>query len=198
MAGTGENKNACFVIGITGPSGSGKTSLAKSLVGELPRAVLIPEDPKFFKAPAPASYRDRDPISETPSHVDWDAYLTHLQHEINEREGDELVLVEHFLLLHDARVVQELDALLFLENFGNWKLCRDRRIQRNPIRSGSECKHLSQYYENHVWPNYQLHCQSSARQYCLEFSHSSKVLDCHSSLKEMVDQALHAIREWTK
>jgi hypothetical protein len=41
--------------------------------------VLFLEDPKFFKAPATASYKDRNPASETPSHVDWDAYFCALE-----------------------------------------------------------------------------------------------------------------------
>jgi adenylate kinase len=115
---TGDNKShkRCFVVGITGPSGSGKSTLTQCLADQL-SGFLVSEDPKFFLAPAAASYEHRDPMSETPSHVDWDAYITHLRSEITNC-NTRILLVEHFWLLHDARVVQELDGILFLDTFG--------------------------------------------------------------------------------
>jgi uridine kinase len=91
------------------------------------QARLFPEDPKYFLAPKASSYRDQNPDSETPDFVHWDAYVTDLQNCL--KLGDDSTtsntnrttrildvwIIDHFLLLHDPRVVQCLDVLIFLD-----------------------------------------------------------------------------------
>jgi uridine kinase len=186
----------CLVIGITGPSGSGKSSLAKRLAQSL-RAALFPEDPKFFLASASASYEHRDPVSETPSHVDWDAYVVSLRSKIQEENS---MVVDHFLLLQDDRVVEELDVLLFLDPGSDddaRNRCRERRVNRNPHRPPEEERHLRRYYDNHVWPSYQVHGEGPTRIYCRNHSSKSKILDCrHAALDEVACQAIQFVNAW--
>ena len=124
-----------WVVGIVGPSGSGKSTLSHRLAsllnnpldnyGSFPgncTGTVFPEDPKYFKAKAALSYNDRDPISETPTSISWDDYAFDLQQAVskmslkaNDSKADSILLVEHFLLLHDKRVKGELDLLIFLD-----------------------------------------------------------------------------------
>jgi uridine kinase len=113
-----------------------------------------------------------------------------------------IVIIEHFLLLHDPRVVQELDGVLFLDpgQDNGMHLCRERRVHRNPNRSEDEQNHLRRYYERHVWPSYQEHCESSARSYCRQNPEGSRILDCSADvpLKQVLSQALSTIHEWSR
>jgi len=213
-----------FVIGIVGPSGCGKSSLATSLRAVFD-GVLFSEDPKYFKAPAAESYQDRDPASETPTSVDWDAYVNDLHSMIHRadvhaffssvlsRESlaapassyHSVVLVEHFLLLHDDRVVQELDALFFLEPSGSdeeaLKICMERRLNRKSNRSAEEVEDFQAYYHKLVWPSYKKLCQSQAREFCKmrssDDSHPRAVhVDCSLPETEIVDQVRGYVEEW--
>ena len=213
-----------FVIGIAGPSGCGKSSLATSLCEAFDGFVLH-EDPKYFKAPAAPSYKDRDPSSETPAFVDWDAYLNNLEHVIHRAftnswsdtmpssaavpvsRRQKVIVVEHFLLLHDERVVKELDALLFLEPFGDDKeamrLCMKRRVNRRSNRSAKEVEHLRNYYQQHVWPCFRKYCQSQARAFCeqhlSEGSHPKAIrIDCRLPEADIVSQVRLHVEEWMR
>ena len=190
---TTRRHDGCLVVGITGASGCGKSTLTKRLATELSGAIL-PEDPKFFKSPASASYQHRDPASETPSHVDWDAYVSCFQSMI-ETCPPRLLLVEHFLLLQDPRVAQELDVLLFMD-CGTMEIGRNRRIGRNLSRTDEEIDHLKEYYDQHVWPSYKRYCEPLARTYCLEHPESSKLLDCQSDSDEVFQDALQYLQTW--
>ena len=192
----------CLVVGISGPSGCGKTSLvsqlgkSKRLRRKFTNISVFAEDPKFFRAPSSESYQDRDPRSETPSHVNWDTYLESLQEFIIESTSESsVVLVEHFLLLHDPRVVKLVDVLIFLDpNMGGnavdaTEVCLRRRIQRNPNRSKSEIKHLSLYYRDHVWPSYLKYTYRSASAFVENHPDRSVRLDCTSSSDFVLSQA---------
>jgi uridine kinase len=226
------NRRGCFVLGVAGPSGSGKSLLAQTLANHF-KGTLFAEDPKFFKAPASASYQDRDPISETPKHVDWDAYVQSLKLVIANKEETTtstttnhllekdhspstiLVVVEHFLLLHDPRVVDEMDGILFLDPFGGedgrdqdqdqdeqqaMQICVNRRVERNPHRSAEEILHLRHYYQHHVWPSYQTYCQDQARALCAERSSTQRArrLGCDGSMsaKAVASHAREIVEEW--
>jgi len=207
-----------FVIGIVGPSGAGKSSLAASLA-ELFDGYLFSEEQ--FKLPGPPSYQDRDPSWETPAHVDWDAYLRALKDFIRRAQEEScsktvtielsalkfrtIVIVEHFLLLHDDRVVQELDALFFLEPSGSdeeaLKICMERRLNRKSNRSAEEVEDFQAYYHKLVWPSYKKLCQSQAREFCKmrssDDSHPRAVhVDCSLPETEIVDQVRGYVEEW--
>jgi hypothetical protein len=49
---------------------------------------------------------------KTPVHVHWDACLSALK---LMKQNAMMVIIEHFLLLHDPSVIQELDGMLFLD-----------------------------------------------------------------------------------
>jgi uridine kinase len=163
-----------FVIGIFGPSGSGKSSLAQTLSNQWGEsAVLFHEDPKFFKRPASTSYEHRDPSSEEPDYVDWDAYTHALLEVIHQQEQNcetVVVIVEHFLLLHDVRVVNQLNGLIFLDpgsdtDAAMWTFL-ERRVTRNPHRSPKEVFYLCKYYQTAVWPSYLKNSHDSATMFC--------------------------------
>ena len=206
-----------FLLGITGPSGCGKSTLAEQLSKKLAvshhPAQIVSEDPRFFRSPAAASYQNRDPISETPAHVDWDAYRQHLssilfleEEEEEEEEDDEydpgskdssssspvtILLVEHFLLLHDPWVKSQLDGLVVLT--GTMDVCLQRRIRRNPHRSSEEKYFLSRYYQDHVWPNYQRYCQASSSQYCSEYPESSLQVSSLDPIEAIVETVFRVV-----
>lgn len=169
-----------FVIGIIGPSGSGKSSLANNLANrryisaddQCYSVALFPEDPRFFRTAASASYKDRDPESEKPSHTDWDAYEQALSRLIvtesrsNRKSGRSMIIVEHYLLLHNPKVASKVDGVIFLDpgtsDDAMWT-CMERRVSRNPNRSPMEVFYLCRYYQQHVWKSYLQYCESDAR-----------------------------------
>lgn len=101
------------------------------------QAYFFPEDPRYFLAPKAVSYRDQDPDSETPEFIHWDDYYNDLKKSIclvdasmkqNKGNGDPSTsslstteertvvwIIDHFMLLHDPRVVNCLDAFIFLD-----------------------------------------------------------------------------------
>ncbi len=169
-----------FVVGITGPSGCGKSTLAHGLVQNIPGATLFPEDPKYFLAPKATSYRDQAPESETPAYVDWDLYVLDLKERLT--QGGVWV-VDHFLLLHDERVVRLLDAVIHLDPSSETSLvardiCRERRIMRQPNRSLEEQEYLRQYYNDHVWPCYLRYTHGPALLYRTQNPSRTLAVDC--------------------
>jgi uridine kinase len=220
--------------------------------------VLLPEDPKFFRAPATASYKDRNPASETPSHVDWDAYWECLKqlvlmeqasnsnncddNTINDNDNDNdaetsscppqqrrvVVLVEHYLLLHDPRVVSVLDGMVFLDptaahddddddkddennnnniynNNNNDKremeamwMCLERRVLRNPNRTAQEALYMCRYYQDHVWPNYKKWTYYKARDLCETRGKTFIRIDCRQDAIAIVDFVENSLMTWLR
>jgi uridine kinase len=182
-----------FVIGIVGPSGCGKSSLAQTLSNRWGKAaVLFHEDPKFFKSPSSTSYEHRDPSSEEPHHVDWDAYSHALLEVIKNQQNGEVVIVEHFLLLHDARVVNQLNGLIFLDPGSNkdaamWTFL-ERRVTRNPHRSPKEVFYLCKYYQTSVWPSYLKNSHDAATIFCTKHQGEEGQVDTMDAPRKRVLQ----------
>jgi uridine kinase len=205
-----------FVIGIVGPSGCGKSSLAQTLSNRWGEAaVLFHEDPKFFKSPASTSYEHRDPSSEEPHHVDWDAYAHALLEVINQ-QNCEIVIVEHFLLLHDERVVNQLNGLIFMDpgsdiDAAMWTFL-ERRVTRNPHRSPKEVFYLCKYYQTSVKPSYLKNSHDSATIFCAKHQGEEGQVDnvdaprkralkvdcAHQSAADIARQVEKVLSQWQK
>ena len=145
------------VVGICGPSGCGKSSLAKGLTAAFPKSTIIGEG-SYHTFPCPPSYEHRDPRTETPLNVNWDMLVSDIEAALqNAASSDELVFIDHYLLLSaPERVIEaKLDLLLFLS--ADVDTCLRRRIDRNSERSEEEKQHLGHYYRRAVWPAYRAH-----------------------------------------
>lgn len=204
-----DDKRRPFVLGIVGVSGSGKSSLAVDLAKRFD-GNLFPEEARFFKRPASESYKDRDPVSETPHHVNWDAYIDSLVQRIELSREKKLLVVEHFLLLHHDSVVRELDGLVVLDPQGQveeadgMRICMMRRVRRNPSRAPEEVEHLCQYYTQHVWPSYKRYCKSKATDF---FTNSVSArgmprflrVECaRKSAREVANDVQACVGEWIR
>ena len=78
--------------------------------------------------------------------------------------------MEHFLLLHDERVVNQLNGLIFMDpgsdiDAAMWTFL-ERRVMRNPHRSPKEVFYLCKYYQTSVWPSYLKNSHDSATIFC--------------------------------
>ena len=107
-----------------------------------------------------------------------------------------VLLVEHFLLLHDSRVVDQLDGLIFLDMKGRHDLCLDRRICRNPNRTAEEIDHLTRYYQQHVWRSYQRYCEPLVNEYRKQHPESAICIDGTLESDQVLQQASISIQNW--
>eukprot|EP00802_Teleaulax_amphioxeia_P019183 Tamp_19406.p1 GENE.Tamp_19406~~Tamp_19406.p1 ORF type:complete len:243 (+),score=29.95 Tamp_19406:506-1234(+) len=148
------------VVGLTGPSGVGKSSLSDRLTECLDSAetcTIIHGDTYFFAAGPPPPYDKRDNM-ELPSSVDFAALLRDLDAHVVEREargGVHAIIVESFVLLACADLLERLDVVVFLQ--AEQETCLRRRLSRNPSRPANEALHLESYFRKYVWPSYQEH-----------------------------------------
>ena len=151
----------CKVLAVSGPSGTGKTTLADGLHRRLSANgmnVKVIHQDSYFIGEKPKSYWTQAP-KESPDTVDMPALRAAVAEASDDEEHD-LFILEGFLLLQDAALMELTDAVLFLT--GDQQTCLARRLARS-VRSEHEMEGLRIYYGKHVWPGYLKYTEPALR-----------------------------------
>jgi len=181
-----------LVVGVAGASGSGKSTIAAALAERL-GGVVCPEDPRFFLLECPSSYRLRDPASEEPSSVDWPATLAEIRRVIG--TGPRAVVVEHFLLLANADLVDLCDVIVYASvgtDRAARSLCRERRVARSR-RTATEEAALRRYYDAAVWPAFLRNTHAPFLRLLDADASRAVVVDAARPIDRVVDDAHRAV-----
>ena len=172
-------RGGVLVVGLAGPSGVGKTSLSDRLAGAeegglgpggrkaFDSCVVLHGDHYFFAKGPPPPYAER-PNMETPDLVDWasllrdlDATKRQMLARVASSGGRHVILVESFLLLAHAPLVQRMD-LIFVQ-LADRETCLTRRLSRSVNRTPAEAHDLAVYFAQHVWPSFEEHTLAPLR-----------------------------------
>ena len=147
-----------MTLAISGPSGTGKSTIVSIIKNCLATAnpglkVATIGGDSFFIGPKPDSYWTQAP-KESPDSVDMIALRTAVAAATSDDAGNDLLLLEGFLLIQDAPLMLYVDAVLFLNC--DPAVCLQRRLARSE-RSDHEAEGLKVYFAKHVWPGYLQH-----------------------------------------
>ena len=105
---------------------------------------------------------------ETPDLVDWTSLLRDLDAakrqmlaRVAASGGLHVILVESFLLLAHAPLVQRMD-LIFVQ-LADRETCLTRRLSRSANRAPAEAHDLAVYFGQYVWPSFEEHTLAPLR-----------------------------------
>lgn len=145
-------------IGIAGTTTSGKSTLAKALA-EVFKGVHCCVDDYYFTENQPTlMFLGKEIIDwETPKCIHWDQFEDYL-----DKQTDDLLFVDSYLLFYSKKVADSLDAVIVLEyKPEDFPVALERRILRwcnttvpadykiNP--EASEAHHEANYFEEIAW-----------------------------------------------
>lgn len=150
-----------FVIGIGGGSASGKSKIAQELCGRLRplRAALINQDAYFLPPDLLPRHRSLDGARAWPDHNHPDSFDTgRLRSDLlaARTSGEDVVIVEGILVLHDAALRELMDLKLFVSASADERIVR--RIRRNVAR-GYDLDEICDFYLDSVRYRHAQYCE---------------------------------------
>lgn len=185
------------MLAITGPSGCGKSTIAAAIGAALESQmdVRFVHGDSFFVGPKPSSYWTQE-NKDHPGAIDIVALRSAVVSAaaapsppaVSQRRR--LVLLEGFLLLHDAPLMANVDAVLFLR--ANAATCLNRRLARSE-RTEHEASGLVQYYHNCVWPGFLKYTEAAYEALVRDGTKATAEVDASAKLEDVVQRALRAL-----
>ncbi|KAH8696110.1 putative uridine kinase [Talaromyces proteolyticus] len=165
------------IIGIAGSSGSGKTSVAMEIIKSLnlPWVVILVMD-SFYKSLNPEQHEKahrNEYDFDCPDSIDFDALVQSLQdlklgkkanipiYSFKEHQRQKettplysprVLILEGILALHDPRILDLLDAKIFVE--ADMDVCLGRRILRDVRERGRDVEGIIKQWFTYVKPSY--------------------------------------------
>jgi len=170
------------VIGISGCTRCGKGTLSKGLVEALSQhhrdAVTLCQD-RFasprLSARAPSGWEDT-------ASIDHSLFRSELSTAM-QLPGVQLVIVEGFRAFHDPMMVEQMDALLWLE-VGK-QACHDRRMATTKV--------TETVFRNHLWPRHLEYQQAVFGPGGAMETKNSVVIDAEQTPEVILEEALQFV-----
>jgi len=136
-------------IGIAGGTGSGKSTFCELLSGSLDkyRLGIIKTDEYFKKqlpkAIAPLTKNVYDDYNH-PDSVDYERLIHDFYRIIDEKSGNDIVIIEGLMVLYFEEIREKLDLKIFIELDADERMYR--RIVRNMKTRGWTMEEIASYY----------------------------------------------------